>query len=105
MVKENPKKSGIYLFVYFFTWLSGIIVFFIAKDDNRLKFHSLQAIFLGVVAVILDLVLFFVPFLGSFLAFLIWVYGMYIAVKAYGGKDIKVPVIGDYASQYSHYSK
>ena len=105
MAKGNTNEDIMYIFAYILTWLSGIIVFFIAGDNKRLKFHALQAIFLGVGATVLDLVLFFIPFLGPFLAFLIWVYGMYIAVKAYGGEDVKVPVIADYASRYSGYSK
>jgi len=35
---------------------------------------------------------------------MIWVYGIYIAVKAYNGEDVKAPVIGDYASRYSGYA-
>ncbi|MGC8483882.1 MAG: DUF4870 domain-containing protein [Thermodesulfobium sp.] len=93
-----------YIFTYLLSWLSGIIVFVTeGQNDKRMKFHSLQAIFLGIVAIVLDFVFFFVPFLGPVLAFIIWVYGMYIAVKAYEGEDIKVPVIADYAIKYSNY--
>ncbi len=102
---EKGKKNIMYIFTYLLSWLSGIIVFVTkGQNDKRMKFHSLQAIFLGVIAVVLDLILFFIPFLGSILAFLIFVYGMYIAVKAYYGEDIKVPVIADYAAKYSDYT-
>jgi uncharacterized membrane protein len=102
MVKE--KGDIMYIFTYLLSWLSGIIVFFTkGQSDKRMKFHSLQAIFLGIIAVVIDLILFFIPFLGPILAFLIWLYGMYIAVKAYEGEDIKVPVIADYAAKYSNY--
>ncbi|MGC9211806.1 MAG: hypothetical protein ACP5FU_06630, partial [Nitrososphaeria archaeon] len=70
----------------------------------KVKFHALQAIFLGITAIVLDLILFFVPFAGPFLAFLIWVYGMYIGYKAYTGEDVKAPVLGDYAARYSEYT-
>lgn len=102
---KKGEKNIEYIFVYLFMWLSGIIVFFtIGQKDKRLKFHSLQAIFLGVIAVVLDFILVFVPFLGSLVAFLIFIYGMYIAVKAYYGEDIEIPVITDYAAKYSGYN-
>jgi uncharacterized membrane protein len=102
---EKEKGNIMYIFTYILSWLTGIIVFITEGQKNpRLKFHSLQAIFLGIIATIIDLVLFFIPFLGPFLAFLIWVYGMYISVKAYNGEDIKSPIIGDYAAKYSGYS-
>lgn len=103
-MKKN-KGDIIYIFTYLLSWLSGIIVFVTkGQDDKRMKFHSLQAIFLGITAVVLEFVLFLIPSLGSVLAFLIWLYGMYIAVKAYEGEDIKVPVIADYAAKYSGYN-
>jgi Predicted membrane protein len=102
---EKEKGNIIYIFTYILTWITGLIIFLTEWQKNsRIKFHSLQAVFLGITAIVLDLMLFFVPFLGPFLSFLIWVYGMYIAVKAYNGEDIKAPVIGDYAAKYSGYT-
>ncbi len=102
---QKEKGNIMYIFTYILSLLTGIIVFITEGQKNpRIKFHSMQAIFLGIFAIILDLILFFIPFLGSFLSFLIWVYGMYIAVKAYNGEDVKAPVIGDYASKYSGYA-
>ena len=102
----NKEKGDImYIFTYLLSWISGILVFVTkGQTDKRMKFHSLQAIFLGIVATVLDFVLFFIPVLGSLLAFLIWLYGMYIAVKAYEGNDVKIPVIADYAAKYSGYN-
>ena len=102
---EKEKGNIIYIFTYILTWITGLIIFLTEGQKNsRIKFHSLQAVFLGITAIVLDLILFFVPFLGPFLVFLIWVYGMYIAVKAYNGEDVKAPVIGDYAAKYSGYT-
>ncbi len=100
------KEAGniLYIFTYLFSWLSGLVIFVTEGQNNkRMKFHSLQAIFLGITAVVVNIVLFFIPFLGSFLAFLIWLYGMYVAIEAYEGKDVNVPLIGDYATKYSNY--
>lgn len=104
-MSDKEKGNIMYIFTYILAWISGIIVFITeGQNDPRLRFHSLQAIFLGITATVVDLILFFVPFLGPFLAFLIWAYGMYIAVKAYSGYDVKAPVLGDYAVKYSGYS-
>ncbi len=100
MAKQTQSKAKnqdiIYIFAYLLTWLSGIIVFLIAQNDSRKKFHGLQALFLGVIAIIL----WFIPFVGI-IDILIWLYGMYIGIMAYGGKDVMVPVLGDFAKQYS----
>jgi len=102
---EKERGNIIYIFTYILTWITGLIIFLTeGQKNNIIKFHSLQAIFLGITAIVLDLILFFVPFLGPFLVFLIWVYGMYIAVKAYNGEDVKAPVVGDYAAKYSGYT-
>lgn len=104
-VLEKEKNNIWYIITYILTWLSGIIVFVTeGQKDKRLKFHSLQAIFLGIVGTVLDFLLFFIPFLGPFLLFLVWLYGMYIGFKAYNGVDVKVPVLGDYAAKYAEYS-
>lgn len=102
---QKEKGNIMCIFAYILSWLSGIIVYITeGQNDKRLKFHALQAIFLGITATVLSFILFFIPYLGPFLAFLIWVYGMYIAVKAYNGVDIKAPVLGDYAAKYSEYN-
>lgn len=104
-MSDKEKGNIMYIFAYVLSWISGIIVFITeGQKDPRLRFHSLQAIFLGITATVVDLILFFVPFLGPFLAFLIWVYGMYIGYKAYSGEDVKAPVLGDYAIKYSSYA-
>ena len=102
-IMKKDKENIMYIFVYLFMWLSGIIMFFTAGQKNkRMKFHSLQAIFLGIIAIVLDLAL--VLFLGQLVAFLIFIYGMYIAIKAYYGEDIKVPIVAGYAAKYSGYN-
>ena len=106
MLKDGKRKGQHNLYFHVHLNLDNRVNNFPHRraKNNRIKFHSLQAIFLGITAIVLDLILFFVPFLGPFLVFLIWVYGMYIAIKAYNGEDVKAPVIGDYAAKYSGYT-
>ena len=94
---KAQTKSIVLFFAYLLTWLSGIIVYITAgQSDKRAKFHALQAIFLGVIAFIIG----FIPII-SLLSILIWLYGLYIGWKAYDGQDVMIPVLGDYAKQYS----
>ena len=98
---KNEKSHVFFIFAYVLIWLSGIIVYVTeGQKDRRLKFHSLQAIFLGVIIFILFYIP-FVRFLWILLGFLLWLYGMWVGVKAYSGEDIDVPVLGEYARKYS----
>lgn len=89
------KDTTLALVAYVLTWLTGLLVFVIAKDKFA-KFHGMQALILG----ILGLVLGFVTFgLGSIL---LWIYGLYVGVVyAYKGQMYKIPYIGDYAEKYA----
>ncbi|MGC8622343.1 MAG: hypothetical protein ACP5SJ_02095 [Candidatus Micrarchaeia archaeon] len=97
----NKKSSGnrnlvLYLAIYFFTWLGGLIAVLLAKDDKSMKFHGLQALVLGIIIVIIG----FVPFV-KIISFLLWIYGLYIGYEAGKGNDIEIPVIGDLVKPYA----
>ncbi|MGC9076687.1 MAG: DUF4870 domain-containing protein [Conexivisphaera sp.] len=99
---DSGTGNIIYLLTYLLTWITGMIVYVTeGQRSERVKFHTLQAIFLGVIAMILGVVLSPIHYLGSVLILLIWLYGMYIGYEAYRGTDVSVPVIGDYARKYS----
>ena len=98
---QTTMKSGdaVYILTYFFTVLSGIIVYLVSSSNSRRRFHALQAILLWIVAVVLG----FIPVLGWLIALLIWLYGLYIGIEAYNGKDMMVPVLGDWAKGSAGY--
>lgn len=99
---DSGTGNVIYLFTYLLTWITGIIVYVTeGQRSERVKFHALQAIFLGVIAMIVAIIFSPIPYLGSVLFFLLWLYGMYIGYQAYRGTDVSIPVIGDYARRYS----
>lgn len=85
------------LVAYILSWLTGIIVFLIAKD-RLAKFHGMQALILGLIGLVAS----FVPFVGWAVAFIIWLYGLYVAI-IYANKGVmyKIPYIGEYAEKYS----
>lgn len=100
MADSTTTKTGkfklIYVVTYFFEWLSGIIVYFVvAKDDIRMKRHCVQAIILGIIATVASAVL---GVVGSIVALLIWLYGLYIGFQAASGKDEAIPAITDWVN-------
>ncbi len=94
--------NPIYLFAYLLGWISGIIVYVTeGQRSERVKFHALQAIFLGFAAMIIGIIFSPIFHLGFVLAFLLWLYGMYVGYRAYRGADVEIPIIGEYARKYS----
>ena len=73
--KSAKQDSNLlFIFAYLLTWLSGIILYItVGQKDKRVKFHSLQAIFLGIVIFILA----YIPII-SLVSILVWLYGLYI---------------------------
>jgi uncharacterized membrane protein len=96
---KGSDESILYLVTYLLTWLTGILIFITAGQKNkRLKFHAVQAIIVGIIIFILG----WIPFIGWLIAVVLWLYGMYVGYQAgYQGKDILMPVIGDFAKKYS----
>jgi uncharacterized membrane protein len=109
---------------YLFGWVSGLIVYFISKDDKFARFHGLQSILFsiaefvlivafGIAGFILSFVLmmvspelgaismilvFGVPALVGLVLLLVWLWCMY---QAYSGNMYKLPVIGNFAERHS----
>jgi uncharacterized membrane protein len=109
MAKEaNKRENGFWYFiVYIFEWLSGIIAFFTAgKQDKRMRFHAIQAILIGIIALIFSWVLGIMSgLLSTIVSLLIWLYCLYLGYNASEGKDIVAPVVGDYAASQSGFKK
>jgi uncharacterized membrane protein len=85
------------LLSYIIAPIVSIIMLLIEEKKNRpfIKFHAVQSLILGIIAVILYVVLGWI-FVGLCLGFLVWAYGIYLGIKAYGGVNVKVPVITDW---------
>ena len=97
----HPERDErvLYIAAYLFTWISGILLYItLGQTNKRMKFHAVQAILLGIATFIIAVIP--LPFF-TLIAFLVWVYGMYVGVVAYNGRDISMPVIGEYAERYS----
>jgi len=88
-----------------YLWIVAII-FLLIEPYNRnkfVRFHSFQALFLGLVSIAGHIVLGIIPFIGwvimPFFSLGIFVVAVICAVKAYGNQEFKLPVIGDLAAK------
>ncbi len=88
-----------------YLWIVAII-FLLIEPYNRnkfVRFHSFQALFLGLVSIAGHIVLGMVPVLGwvilPFFSLAIFVVAIICAVKAYGNQQFKLPVLGDLAEK------
>jgi len=99
---------------YFLSFITGVLMLFIKPEDKFVKFHSLQSILLGILAIVLWTVLgiitgvlWFVPVIGWFInlvaysglslvSLIIWLFLMW---KAYNGEQWKFPIVGDQAEK------
>lgn len=72
-----------------FAPLVGIIALLMEDKKNRpfIKYYAVQSIVLGVLSILLS---------GVCIGVIVWVYGIYVGVKAYGGEVVQIPVITDF---------
>ncbi len=112
------------LLSYVFTWLSGLIFFLMEKNSRLVRFHAMQAILLGGVAIVVGIGLWILSFilvmilgyvsglLGTLVSVItgLLLFAFYIAVliawvmcliKAYQGQYFKLPVLGNFAEKFS----
>ena len=112
------------LLSYVLTWVTGLIFFLIEKDSRLVRFHAMQAILLGGVALVVGIGLWVISFILvlivgqvsgvlstlvsiiSFLISLVFYVGVLIAwvmclIKAYQGQYFKLPVLGNFAEKFS----
>lgn len=105
--KGNEDTRSWYIIAYVLTIITGIVVLlFKGDEDKRLKMHAMQAIFLGIVMIIIGFIFgLFLGIVASLINLLIWLYGLYVGFEAYNGRDVEIPVLTDYAKRYSGYGK
>ncbi len=101
-IQDNVAGLLAYLFI-------TAIIFLVIEPYNKnkfVRFHSFQAIFLGVVSIVGQVVLTMIPILGwiilPFFALAVLIIAIVAAVKALGNQKWKVPVIGDYAEKQAN---
>ena len=90
---------------YVFTWISGLIIFLIEKQNRFVRFHAMQSLlFFGSITV-LSIVIGYIPYVNllswvlDLVGFVGWIFLM---IQGFQGKYYKLPVIGDYAEKYAN---
>lgn len=96
------SEKGKCILAYIFTWIGGLIVLFVIKDNERnTKIHAAQAIVIGIGYMIIVGVYRFIPIYIPFFSKMI--YGLYAVcviigiVKANKEEDPELPVVGGIA--------
>jgi uncharacterized membrane protein len=91
------------LLCYLAGWLTGIIFLIIEKENQFVRFHAWQSIFVFGAFTVVEIVLSFIPVIGwviswllGVLAFILWIILM---LKAYQGARYKLPISGDLAEK------
>ncbi|MBC8570498.1 DUF4870 domain-containing protein [Zongyangia hominis] len=97
----NMKPNVAAALSYVFGWISGLIIFFLEKQDRYVRIHAMQSILVSAIFTVLTAVIRFVLgwfFLGklilgvlSFAFFLVW---LICIVQAASYKDFRIPFIG-----------
>ncbi|WP_061950993.1 hypothetical protein [Acidiplasma cupricumulans] len=62
-MSDENKNSIMYLIAYLVPVLTGILVYIMYGNDNRMKFHGVQAILLGIAIFIIDIISYFGAFI------------------------------------------
>lgn len=88
-----------------YLWIVAII-FLLLEPYNRnkfVRFHSFQALFLGLLSIAGHIVLGMIPVIGwvilPFFSLAIFVVAIICAIKAFGNQEFKLPVLGELAAK------
>ncbi len=90
------------LLAYIFTPLVPIIILFLQDKKERpfIKAHNMQSLLLGVVIIVLSIIITVITLgLLSCISFLLWIYPIYLGIKAYRGETFDIPVVSNFVRQ------
>lgn len=89
--------------VWRIAWLIPVLIFFLEKESNLVKFHAMQSILLYVARVIVISLLRFIPLLGWLLGLIVGIIFILIAliaiVGAFNYEESHIPFIGDFVDR------
>ncbi len=105
---ENTEAALAYIFGIF----SGLFFLIIERNNQFVKFHSLQSIMFFIFITCLNIfvsVIFFFPFFGffkiivcGFIGIVSFISYIIMVIMAYCGKIVKIPYIGEFAWKISN---
>jgi uncharacterized membrane protein len=93
------------LLAYLFSWLGGLIIWIMEKENKFVKWNALQALILGIVQMVAIIVVsvllglipyigwFFFSWLGYVIAGVCWILAIVAIVMGFSGKTFRIPGI------------
>ncbi len=106
----DPKVAN--LLAYLFSWLGGLIIWLMEKENRFVKWNALQALILGIVEVacifVISFILGLIPYIGWFffswlgwaLAGVAWIFAIIAIVMGFQGKTFRIPGISSLTDKY-----
>ena len=100
------------LVAYLFSFIGGLVIWLIEKENKFVKWNALQAMILGIVelgsVILFSAILGWIPYIGwfffSWLGWLIWgvawVLGIVAIIMAFQGKTFRIPGIAKLTDKY-----
>ena len=117
--EDSSKKSSTgmdakvaVLLAYLFSWLGGLIIWLMEKENKFVKWNALQALILGIIEMICIIVIsvilglipyvgwFFFSWLGFVLAGLCWILAIVCIIMGFSGKTFRIPLVSKLADKY-----
>jgi uncharacterized membrane protein len=100
------------LLAYLFSWLGGLIIWIMEKENKFVKWNALQALILGIVEMIAIIVVsvllglipyigwFFFSWLGYVIAGVCWILAIVAIVMGFSGKTFRIPGIASLTDKW-----
>jgi uncharacterized membrane protein len=92
----DPNVAG--LLCYALGWITGLLFYFLEKDNKFVRFHAIQSIVTFGVFTIVVVIIYYIPIVGWILASILWIGLM---IKAYQGHKFGLPWAGSFAEKQS----
>jgi len=90
---------------YLVGFITGIIFYFLEKENKFVRFHAMQSIVTFGALWVLSIAVWVIPFIGGLLASLIYILQIILWIvlmlKAYQGEYFKLPIASDIAEKHS----
>ena len=89
-----------------FTWITGLILFFVETKSKFVKFHAIQSVIFFVGLLLVSGILGRLPLVGGLVTtitglggFAMWIV---LLTKTYQGEWFEIPYVGEFAKQFAN---
>ena len=99
----NENVAG--LLCYVLGWISGLVFVLIEQESKFVRFHAMQSICVFGAITAADIILGWIPFIGTAITTIISIIGLilwiFLMIKAYQGVKYKLPWSGNFAEKWA----